>query len=414
MRILSPIKISYTNLMSAKLRSFLSILGIIIGVASVIMIFAFGKAAQELILDRVRGVGSNLIAVLPGASDEDGPPAQAFGISVTTLKYRDLQALTNKKKVPEVEAGAGYARGTAIVSSDNEEASFSVVGTTATYVKVENTELAEGRFFTEGEERGMARVAILGPQTVEDLFGDEDPINKRIEIKNHNFKIIGVFKERGSTAFGTSQDDAVFIPLRTAQKLLLGINHLAFIRLKVKDADLVSSAMKNVKATLREQHDIDDPDKDDFSVRNQEAALKSLTGITDVLRYFLLAVGSVSLLVGGVGIMNIMLIAVNQRIREVGLRKAVGAKTEDVLVQFLIESVFVSVVGGVLGIILGISVSFLVSIIVKHLGYNWQLIISIESLLLAVSVSAGIGILFGIYPAKKASKISPMEALRYE
>ncbi len=415
MNFLVPIKVSYKNILSSKFRSFLTILGIVIGVASVILIMAIGQSAQFMIVDQVKGIGSNLIGILPGASDENGPPASAMGIITKTLKYNDLVALRNGNEVPEVEDGAGYAIGTETISYSGNELALSFTGTTASYINVENTEVSEGRFFTVEEETNMSRIAVLGSNAAGDLFGSENPLNKKIKIKDQNFTVVGILEKRGSAAFGaSSQDDTVFIPLKTAQKIILGIDHLGFIRLKVKAAELIPSAIANAKATLRERHDIDDPSKDDFSVRDQASALEMIQNITNVLRYFLLAIGTVSLIVGGVGIMNTMLIVVNQRIREIGLRKAMGAKSSDITSQFLIESASISFLGGVIGIILGIAFAFLASVIIKALGYNWPFLISWQSILVAAAVSILIGIVFGFYPARKASRISPMEALRYE
>ena len=415
MHIISPIKISLKYLLAAKFRSFLTMLGIIIGVASVIIIMAIGQSAQALILDQITGIGSNLIGVLPGASDEKGPPATAMGISVTTLKYDDLKVLRNGRDVPEVTAGAGYVSGTATAEYDGTNIVASFQGTTASYIDVENAKVAEGRFFAEDEEADMSREVVIGFNLKEDLFNGDNPLNKVIKIKDQNFTVIGVLEKRGSSGFGvSSQDDGIFVPLKTAQKILLGIDHLGFIRLKVRDASLISLAKENITRTLREQHDIDDPANDDFSVRNMASAVEIIKQVTDVLRYFLLAIGTISLIVGGVGIMNIMLLAVNQRIREVGLRKAVGAKNTDVWTQFLIESVFISFLGGVIGIIIGIAISGLTAIIIQSLQYVWPFIISWQSIVAAIGVSFVIGIIFGIYPAGKASRISPMEALRYE
>lgn len=415
MRIFNPVKISYKNLMAAKFRSFLTILGIIIGVGAVILIMAIGQSAQELLLDQVKGVGSNLVAVLPGASDENGPPAAAIGISITTFTYDDLEALRDGKKVPEVEAAAGYVQGTKTVEYRGESKSVSFTGTTASYIQVESAEVEKGRFFTEEEENDLARVAVLGVETAQHFFGSEDPLNKKIDIDEKGFLVIGVLKERGSSGFGSgSQDDQIYLPLGTAQKVLMGINHLGYARLKIKSQDQIPSAISNIKTTLREEHGIDDPEEDDFSVRDQASAIKLIEKITDILRYFLLAVGAMSLLVGGVGIMNVMLIAVNQRIREVGLRKSIGARTSDILWQFVIESSAISFLGGTIGIILGIGVAFLASIIIQALGYHWPFIVSWQSIVVATFVSISIGMIFGLYPARKASRVSPMEALRYE
>jgi putative ABC transport system permease protein len=415
MRLSDPIKISYKNLLAAKFRSFLTILGIIIGVASVIIIMAIGQSAQALILDQVSGIGSNLIGILPGASDEKGPPAAAMGIKVTTLKYDDLEALRNGKNVPEVADASGYVMGSeqAVYGGNNLVASFT--GTTASYINVENSEIASGRFINKDEETNMARVAVIGKNIVRDLFSGQDPLGKQIRIKDQNFTVIGVFKEKGGGGFGTSSsDDSIFVPLKTAQKLLLGIDYIAFIRVKARSADLIPYAIANVKSTLRERHNIKSPTDDDFSVRDQAQALLMIKNITNILRYFLLAIGTISLIVGGVGIMNTMLIVVNQRIREVGLRKAIGAKNSDIMTQFLVESSAISFFGGLFGIIFGILMSFIAAIIMQALQYKWPFLISWQSIVLATLVSIIIGIIFGIYPARKASRISPMEALRYE
>ncbi len=416
MKLINPVKISYKNLTAAKFRSFLTMLGIIIGVGSVILIMAIGQSAQELILDQVKGIGTNLIGVIPGASsDENSPPPAAMGISITTFTYDDLEALLNPRNVPEVIDGAGYVLGSETVTYNGIDKSLSFIGTTASYISVETAEMERGRFFTKEEEKNLSKLAVVGSKVAEEYFGNDDPLGKSIKIKDQNFNVIGVFKERGSSAFGISnQDESVYVPLKTGQKTLLGINYLSFGRLKVRSPELIPSAIANTKITLRERHRIKDPSKDDFSVRDQASALETITNITNILRYFLLAIGTVSLAVGGVGIMNVMLIAVNQRVREVGLRKAVGARNSEIILQFLIESATISSLGGIIGIILGVFLAFIASVVIQALDYFWPFIISIPSILVAFGVSFFIGIIFGIYPARKASKVSPMEALRYE
>jgi len=388
-------------------------LGMIIGISSVIIIISIGASAQGLILNQIKSVGSDLIGILPGASSEDGPPASVMGVTVTTLKYEDAQAIAKKQNAPHVLAVASYVKGTGTISWQNRNVDTDITGTTASYVNVEDVEVELGRFFSEDEEKTISRLVVLGSQVAKDLFGDEDPVGQQVKIKREAFRVIGVMKERGSVAF-QSEDDQVFIPLITAQKLLLGINHLGFVRAKVDDSKNLDQSVKDIKATLREQHDIDDPTKDDFSVRNVQQALDVFTGVTDALKFFLASIAAIALVVGGIGIMNIMLVSVNERIREIGLRKAVGARNKNIMNQFLIETIVISLGGGLIGIVLGVIVSALIAVVANYLNYDWDFIITINSIILASGVSIIIGVVFGIYPARKAAKLDPIDALRYE
>jgi putative ABC transport system permease protein len=413
MRFSDPIKIAYKNLLAAKFRSFLTILGIVIGIASVIVIMAIGTSAQELILDQVKGVGSNLIGVLPGASEEKGPPASAMGVIITTLKYDDLKALLQENNVPNVVSGAGYISGNDTVRYQSVDKNFTFRGTTASYVDVENAEIAAGRFFTKEEETSLARLAVLGSSAAEDLFEGNDAVGKKIKIGDQSFEVIGVFKERGSTAF-SNQDTAIFMPLFTAQKIMLGVDYLNFVRLKADSEENIDRAKADVIATLRDQHDIKKAGDEDFSVRDQKTGLEAITKVTGAIKYFLTAIAAISLIVGGVGIMNTMLISVNQRIQEVGLRKAIGAKNSVIMLQFLMESAVITLIGGIIGIIGGILVSLAAALIIQKLGYHWPFVVTLSSVVLAVLISGLIGIFFGIYPARKAARLNVVEALRYE
>jgi putative ABC transport system permease protein len=414
MRLSDPLKISYRNILAAKVRSFLTVLGIIIGIASVIIIMAIGTSAQQLILNQIRGIGSNLIGVLPGASEEKGPPAGAFGIAITSLKYTDLQAILKKQNAPNVDDGAAYVNGNKTVQFQNQSKSTAFTGTTASYTNVENASVANGRFFTKEEESDLSRVAVLGSQVSQDFFGTNlDPIGKHIRIGDQSFTVIGVLSSRGSTAF-SNQDKSIFIPLFTAQKIVLGIDYVNFLRLKVDDEKNIDRAVADIKATLRDQHQIKNPVDDDFTVRDQRAGLDAITSVTNAIKYFLTAIAAISLLVGGVGIMNTMLISVNERIREVGLRKAIGAKNSTVMFQFLIESAVITLAGGIAGIIFGSFISFLVALIMQKLGYQWPFIVTLSSVILAVVISMIVGIFFGLYPARRAAKYNIVEALRYE
>ncbi|MBD3238406.1 MAG: FtsX-like permease family protein [Candidatus Moranbacteria bacterium] len=414
MNLSAPVKISISNLLASKLRSFLTILGIIIGVAAVMIIFAVGRSAEDLIVSQLQGIGSNLIAVLPGESDQNGPPAIAFGIVVKTLTYEDLEALRKPQNVRGVEAAAGYYTGTEEVRYKDFSRSISATGVTANYIEVENAEIEKGRFFKEHEERDLSKIVTLGSEIANEIFGSKDPIGEKIKIGDQKMTIVGVLSPRSAGGFGSGgQDTGVFLPLKTAQKLVFAVDHLFAIRLKVKDHALIKEAKQDITQTLLDRHNLE-PGEEDFSVRDLGSAIDLIKNVTTIIRYFLLVAGSISLLVGGVGIMNIMLIAVNQRIKEVGLRKALGAKNADIQAQFLIESATVALIGGLFGIIFGSIAIVLAFLVINALDYDWPFIISIGSILVSVLVSLLVGLLFGLYPAYKASRISPMEALRYE
>jgi putative ABC transport system permease protein len=414
MRFSDPVKIAYSNLVAAKFRSFLTILGIVIGIASVIIIMAIGTSAQELILDQIRGIGSNLIGVLPGAADEKGPPASALGIIVTTLKYDDFKALLQKNNVPNAVDGAAYLSGNDTVQYESINKNYTYQGTTSGYIGTENAEIAKGRFFTKEEDATLARITVLGSDIADDLFGaNVDPIGKKIKIGDQSFEVIGVLTKRGSSAF-SNQDTTLYMPILTAQKIMLGVDYLNFVRIKVDSEANLERAKADITTTLRERHNIKKPSDDDFNVRDQQTGLDVITNVTGAIKYFLTAIAAISLLVGGVGIMNTMLISVNQRIREVGLRKAIGAKNSAIMFQFLIESVVVTLLGGIVGILGGVLVALLAALVIQKLGYNWPFIVTLSSILVAVGISFLVGVFFGIYPARKAAKLNVVEALRYE
>lgn len=406
---------SFSSLLANKARSFLTMLGIIIGVGAVIIIMSLGAGAQSLILGQIEGLGANIIGVLPGKSDSDEPPASVMGIVITTLTYEDLQVLKQNKNVPNAIAVAGYSNGVGMIAWGSENYDTSISGTSSDYLGVEGGNVVSGRFFNQEEERSLARVAVLGHEVKQNLFGESDAIGERIKYKNNSFEVIGVMEKRGTVAF-QNYDDQIFIPLRTMQKLVMGVNHLGFIRLKIDNEENIGKAIEDVKITLRNQHGIGDQsgNSDDFSVRSAAQALDIIKTITNALKFFLAAMAALSLLVGGVGIMNIMLVSVAERTREIGLRKAVGAKNFDIMKQFLLEAVTITGLGGTFGIIFGLIISFLVSVVINYLGYDWQFSISIFSVLTAFFISTTVGLVFGIYPASKASRLQPVEALRHE
>ena len=410
---LQSLQLATRALRANKGRAFLTSLGITIGIASVIMVISIGTGAQSLILNQIKSVGSNLIGVLPGGQMEDGPPAALFGITITTLDLEDAEALADPANVPNVEAVSAYVKGTGTATYQGEAVDTFFNGVSNTYLDVENVGLASGRFFDEVEQRGMSRVAILGWTVAEELFNGVDPIGEDIKIQRESFQVIGILEERGMSGF-QNRDDQVFVPVTVAQKLLLGIDHISLIRMKVDEQENLDRAMNDVILTLREQHGIRDEKDDDFTVSSTDMAINMLGSITNVLKFFLTAIAAVSLVIGGIGIMNIMFISVTERIKEIGLRKALGAKKRRILEQFLFEAVVVTLIGGVLGIIVGSGISIIVALAAQQMGYQWDLVISFGAISMAFIVSCLVGIGFGYYPAKKAAELNPIDALRHE
>lgn len=412
MDFIEAVKNSYQMLVRNKMRSFLTMLGIIIGVMSVIVVMSLGESAQGLILNEIKSMGSNLIGVLPGGTIENGPPASAFGVVITTLKNKDGEDILRGNN-PHVEGVAMTVRGNDIIYWNGNKLSATFLGTSASYMIVQDAVMDEGRFFTDDEDLSNAKVAVIGSDAAKELFGDQDPLGNKIKIKESNFTIIGVFKKKGGGLM-QSQDKEVFVPLKTAQNLLLGINYINSMAIKVDGPDNVSAVQDYVTQVLRENHNITDPKDDDFTVRATTSAIEAISQITDAVKFFLVAISAISLVVGGFGIMNIMLATVQERTKEIGLRKAVGAKSSQITLQFLIEAVFITFVSGIFGIILGTLIAAAVASVAGAMGYAWDLIISPSSVFWGCFVSVSVGLIFGIIPARKASLLDPIEALRYE
>ncbi len=414
MNFIGTIKLVIRTLLARKGRSFLTILGIVIGVAGVIIIIALGAGAQSLVLGQVTKLGTNLLNVQPGKSNEKGPPSQAFGIVVTTLTKEDADALKDQSRVPHASGVMGSVQGSDTVVWQNKDTDVAYQGVQSTYTNIVSLTMEQGRFIDEKEDRGAANVIVIGSQVRDELFGsDINPIGQVVKIKSVPFEVIGVVAKRGSFMF-QNQDKQAYIPLSIAQKQLLGINYLQAIIIKVDSTDNVDQTISDVTQVLSERHRIKRAEDEDFTVRNIADAIKIFTTVTDALRLFLIAMASIALLVGGIGILNIMMVTVAERTREIGLRKAVGATNRAVRNQFLFESGFLTLLGGVAGIIIGAVVSYLVALGARFAGLDWAFVISWWSVFLAVGVSIITGVIFGIYPALKASKLNPIDALRYE
>ncbi len=404
-------KIAIKSLLLNKMRTFLTMLGIIIGITAVIILISAGNGAKSLILNQVKGIGSNLIFVIPGGSGKSqfSAPAQASGAIVTSLVAADVKSLQNKDLAPDLEYVDPEVRGQFEVSFSGSDQLSPVAGEDENFGTIRNITLSSGAWFSKSEVDGFGQVAILGTSLKNDLFGNQDPIGQLIKIKQLSFRVIGVADPKGLGPGGVDQDSQVIVPVSTAQKILLGINHYSLIQIQVKDEQAVPAAQDEVAKILRGNHHITDPNKDDFTIRNQQDALSLLGTITSALTLFLGAIAGISLVVGGIGIMNIMLVSVTERTREIGLRKAVGAKRRNILQQFLFEAVALTVIGGIIGVILGYLGSFAIAKVGKWApGVPWYAVV------LAVGVSGLFGLGFGIYPANKASKLDPIEALRFE
>jgi putative ABC transport system permease protein len=388
------------------MRTALTALGMIIGVAAVIVMVAIGTGARVSIEQRIQSAGSNLINVNAG-SGGIGPVRQGSG-AVTTLTAADADAI--RKEVPGIRyAAPGINTRTQIVS-DHANWNTTVQGTNQELPQIRSWPTQFGSFFSADDVSAAAKVAVLGSATRDELFGaNADPIGQTIRISSQPFRVVGVLTSKGQAAFGPDQDDTVFVPYTTVQKRLLGVQHVTGLTLSAANEADVSRLTDQVATLLRQRHHLDPAADDDFIIRTQAEMATVLTSTTDTMTYLLASIAAVSLLVGGIGIMNIMLVSVTERTREIGLRLAVGAQDLDVLMQFLIEAVVLSLAGGAIGVILGLGASLAVTRLLQ-----WSTVVTTQSILLSFGVAAAIGVFFGFYPARKAAALDPIEALRYE
>jgi putative ABC transport system permease protein len=410
MNLLATLRIALNALRVNKLRSSLTMLGIIIGVGAVITMIAVGGGAQSRVEQQIKSLGSNLMIILPGSTTASGVRLGAGANQ--NLTEDDAQAIA--REVPEVQVAAPSNRGSGQAVAGNNNWSTQIYGVTPDYFEAREWPLAEGRMFEPAELAGSAKVALLGQTAARQLFGDSDPLDQSIRIRKVPFTVIGVLDKKGQSMMGQDQDDVIMVPLSTARNRLFGntqgkLRRVGTIQVKVREGASMQDAEDRIRELLRQRQRTQQGQDDAFTVRNLTEILQTQEESSRIMALLLAAVASVSLLVGGIGIMNIMLVSVTERTREIGLRMAVGARGRDILTQFLVEAVTLSLIGGFLGIVFGVGASYVIG---EFAG--WATKLSLESIFLAVGFSAGIGIFFGFYPAHKASKLLPIQALRYE
>lgn len=402
------IKIAFQSLFLNKLRSALTMLGIIIGVGAVVAVMSIGTGAQDSVIKSIQGIGSNLVIVMPGNRQSDLGALNQFSSSgKESLKLQDVEAI--QKYAKHIEGVIPVILSAAPTVYMNKGSSVSIYASSENAVNVYNFEIETGKFFSKSDAANSANVAVLGKTIKDKLFGDSNPIGKSIKIMGKNFKVIGTVKSKGTNTFGQDQDNTIAIPITTAMNKLYGQNYINLIMAKTSSEKEMDIASEEITRILKKQHGIKADEKNDFSIQSQTEILNTLSAVTNIFTIAISSIAAISLLVGGIGIMNIMLVSVTERTREIGIRKAIGAKNKDILTQFLTESVVLSLTGGLMGIVFAFIISLLLN---KYSPISTS--ISLSSIVLAISFSTFVGLFFGIYPAMRAARLNPIEALRYE
>ena len=395
---------AWASLIANKMRSILTMLGIIIGVAAVIALVSIGNGVKQDIQNSISSLGSNLLMVMPGAPRTPGVrPSQG---SMKSLKVSDYQAIS---KLDGVKAASPYTANSYVTIYQSKNWTTTVSGVSSNFQDVNNWTMAEGRFISSKNVENRERVAVVGQTVVKNLFAGEDPVGKEIRVKNIPFRVIGVLNSKGNGTMGNDQDDVIFIPYTTAMERVEGVDYLRMVYVVASDDNGIDRLQSDIENLLRVRHSIKDTNLDDFNIQNMKSIMETMEQTTGTLTLFLGAVAAISLVVGGIGIMNIMLVSVTERTREIGIRKALGATYFVIVTQFLIEAVVISLMGGLIGIALGIGASKLIG-----LASGMSTVMSVPTIVLSFAFSMAIGLVFGIYPARKAAKLNPIDALHYE
>jgi putative ABC transport system permease protein len=416
--IFSALKLALNSMRANKVRTALTVLGMVVGISSVIIVFSAGEGIRSLILGQIESYGTDIIETeikVPSnkkgaAADTQTGTAIAMGVQITTLTLEDMEEVA---KLKNVKSAYGMLQDQEEFNYGNEFKKYLIFGVTSEFIKVDKAELQRGRFFDDGEDKALAQVAVIGPKVGKRLFGDTDPIGKSIKARGKKFLVIGVLKERGAS-LGFDMDEIVYLPVRTLQKKIMGANHIYMMIHQLNNYAEAENTAEEARLIIRENHDITDPIKDDFRVLTMADMMKTLDTITGAITLLLLAIVAISLIVGGVGILNVMYVVVTERTAEIGLRKAVGARYSDIMWQFITESILVTLAGGVIGIIIGIGLSYAIFIGARSFGLDWNFSIPIKAYITALSFSIFAGLVFGVNPARRAARMDPVEALRKE
>lgn len=399
------IKMAIDGMIANKLRTFLTLLGIIIGVGAVIAMVGLGFGVKEDIKNNISKLGSNLLIITSGGRTASG--ARLAAGEGARLTYEDAEAIS--KQVDNIANISASVYSTYQMVAGNQNWTARVEGTMPSNFLIQNNQLAGGRIFNNGDVNSRARVCVIGKTVADNLFAGENPVGRTIRINKAPFQVVGILESKGQSGGGLDQDDIVYIPLTTAQNRMMGITHVQRITVQAADENVINEVQAEVEQVLRQRHKIKEGDYDDFTVGNMAAVMETMMKTANSITLLLGCIAAISLLVGGIGIMNIMLVSVTERTREIGIRKALGATYNNILLQFLIEAMVIGVVGGFLGVVLGIGSSFAISYLA-----GWTTVISWWVIIIAVAFSVGIGLFFGIYPARKAALLDPIDALRYE
>lgn len=414
-RILVSMSLAFKTLKHNLSRSILTIVGITVGIAMVVIVLSAGAGLKGIILGQISSFGDNWINVevkIPdtGRNSQQNSSGQAQGVIIKSLVESDMQAIT---KVPNIKNAYAGITSQAVISYTDQTFHPIIFGVSPSYLFINKSKVDTGRFFSDEDNKSVSQVVVLGNEISHNLFGDNDPVGKFVRVDKESYEVIGVMEKLGSTGF-MNMDGMIYIPIKTVQKKIMAVDHVSFIVAEAVDKTKSLDTAEEIRSVLRDRHKITNPDKDDFAVTTQDEAVEVVGTIVAGISGLLIALSCISLLVGGVGIMNVMYVSVAERTFEIGLRKSAGATTSDILWQFLVEAIVLTLFGGVLGVGIGVIISFLISVVANALNFSWEFQISLFSIFLSTGFSTFVGILFGLYPAKKAASLDPMVAIRQE